>query len=116
MDLTLDIKEKKSRKREILDQAKSNLVAQGLSPKLQTCCFIPATNLVPKEIAPQFWEAFSQNPPFSWGDNNRTLISASDFLDYVYQIEDNFELTEDELKPVINELENLEDTYIDLEN
>lgn len=113
---TISIQEKRSIKQEILDNAKSNMVAQGLSPKLETCCFVSISSIVPERLADPFWEAISQNAPFSWGDNNRSLICAYDLLRHIDQIEDSIDLDPEELAIITKELASLEDTYIDLEN
>ena len=44
---------------------------------LQTCGFIPISGLVPKAWASWFYCAISENAPFSWGDNNRSLLTDS---------------------------------------
>jgi len=53
------------------------------SPKFETCTFICVTDLVPKHWRPWFFEMLSSDAPFSWGDNNRTLITVERFIDHV---------------------------------
>lgn len=54
----------------------------SLVSKVETCEFIPATLLVPDSWDSWFWERISEDAPFSWGDNNRTLVDMADFLDH----------------------------------
>ena len=39
----------------------------------ETCEFIALTEIVPEAWRNWFYEMISENAPFSWGDNNRTL-------------------------------------------
>lgn len=48
----------------------------------ETCEFIPASIVLPSGWASWFWEAFSENAPFSWGDNDITLVTAERFADH----------------------------------
>jgi len=50
--------------------------------KVETCKFVCASDLVPKRWREWFWETISHNAPFSWGDNNRTLVDAVTFHDH----------------------------------
>lgn len=106
----------RSTKTEILEQAKSNMIAQGVTPKINTCCFINASSLIPEGVERDFWRTLSENSPFSWGDNNKSLVCAIDLLHHIKEIEDNFSMPKDTLNKIIQELESLEETYIDLEN
>jgi hypothetical protein len=56
---------------------------KGRNMKIETCTFIPLTQLVPKKWNDWFYGEVSQDAPFSWGDNNRTLITASRLADHV---------------------------------
>ena len=84
----------------------------------EVCEFIPATNLIPYWAKNWFWGEFSSSAPFSWGDNNRTLITASRFAGHAQEVlMDHY----DSDLPMraqrwINELRDLGETYIDLEN
>ena len=84
--------------------------------KLETCEFIPLTALIPEKWVDWFYERISENAPFSWGDNNRTLVDADAFARHC----DNRDLTdnasEKEVKKFMDMLNELGQTYIDLEN
>jgi hypothetical protein len=47
---------------------------------VENCAFVPVSKIVPRETNEWFFEALSENAPFSWGDNDRTMISAPRFL------------------------------------
>ena len=92
-------------------------------PKSETCEFIPATALVPVCWEDWFWAAFSSDAPFSWGDNNRTLVTASRFVAHAKDVI-NQSLGGDNPSPeeaaeceaFLSALDELGETYIDLEN
>ena len=46
----------------------------------ESCVFIPSSDLVPAEWSQRFWELFGESAPFTWGDNNRTLITLERFV------------------------------------
>ena len=48
----------------------------------ETCEFVPATSLVPRSWDCWFWERFSENAPFTWGDNNRSLVDFESFVEH----------------------------------
>jgi hypothetical protein len=83
---------------------------------------IELTELVPEGWDHWFYELLSESQPsFSWGDNNRTLITAERLL---HQCEDILsdihkeieEVDEQEVNYFLARLESLGQTYIDLEN
>ena len=85
--------------------------------KIQTCKFIAATDLVPKKWSNWFWAQFSSNAPFSWGDNNRTLITAERFLSHCdTDVELPKNIKDKEYIEFSQRLQKLGQTYIDLEN
>ena len=51
---------------------------------VENCAFVPVSKIVPRETHEWFFEALSENvsfsSPYSWGDNDRTMISAPRFL------------------------------------
>lgn len=76
------------------------------------CLYIPATTIVPRKWDIDFWENISDNAPFSWGDNNHSLVSASDFANHCeYRLDDS-----PAVKAWLRDVRKLGDTYIDLEN
>lgn len=80
--------------------------------KIQTCEFISVTHLVPRGWSEWFWEAISQNAPFSWGDNNRSLVTASDFARHCEECLDN----SPKVKRFLTKVRTLGEMYIDLES
>lgn len=50
--------------------------------KIETCKFVPASQVVPKAWQNWFWELFSEDAPFTWGDNNRSMITPEQFADH----------------------------------
>jgi len=84
--------------------------------------YIEISDLVPQEWAHWFYCALSSNAPFSWGDNNRTLVTAErlhdhcvDCLEDIAEDED-IEVNQMDIDNFLRVLENLGLTYIDLEN
>jgi hypothetical protein len=90
--------------------------------------FIPVTEIVPKEWECWFYQAISEDAPFSWGDNNRTLVTLERFIDHCensLSYLDDDELDPNERDYFINELKLLATSpachepaglYVDLEN
>ena len=83
---------------------------------LETCEFIPATTLVPKNWDDWFWGIFSQDADFSWGDNNRTLITAERFAAHCRECDLTENASKKEVDKFMRVLIDLGETYIDLEN
>lgn len=50
--------------------------------KIETCRFVPVTSIVPKNWWYWFYEAISDNAPFTWGDNNRSMVDVQTFLNH----------------------------------
>jgi len=79
---------------------------------VQTCQFISATDLVPKSWGGFFWELISEDAPFSWGDNNRSLVTAADFADHcAARLDDS-----PKVQQWLDEVRALGQRYIDLES
>ena len=88
-------------------------------PDGETVSFVPVTAIVPKKWASWFYDAISSNAPFSWGDNNRTLVTAERFANHVEETVfngSNDDISEEEIKPFLDMLRANSLTYIDLEN
>jgi len=80
--------------------------------KVQACDFVSATDLVPRSWSAWFWEAISENAPFSWGDNNRSLVTASDFARHCEtRLDDS-----PRVKRFLARVRALGETYVDLES
>jgi len=81
--------------------------------KAKTCEFVLAS--VVFEGLPEAWSALASrdNLPFSWGDNNRSLVDAETIADELQQVENS---EGGQLKKALARLRKLGQTYVDLEN
>jgi len=83
----------------------------------QTVGFVEVTSLVPKDWTTWFYAVISEDAPFSWGDNNRTLVTAERFYNHcANRLEDIDEITQEEIESFLETIKELGQTYIDLEN
>ena len=80
--------------------------------KVQSCEFVSATDLIPRSWDSWFWERFSTNAPFTWGDNNRSMVTASAFADHMQQRFDD----SPRIKRVLKKIRALGEMYVDLES
>jgi hypothetical protein len=92
-----------------------------MAATIQTCRFIDVTDLVPKAWRFWFWQLISENAPFSWGDNNRTMVNIGAFINHCkWCLEDCEETSKSAITRFLNKLEKLDTgadaPYIDLEN
>lgn len=83
---------------------------------IKTCSFIDASDLFIG--CPDAWQMFiDSDPPVSWGDANRTLVSP-EFMTFVLEdcFSDDNQIAR-QIDLVLNKVKNLDfTTYIDLEN
>ena len=80
----------------------------------QMATFYPITVIVEHSGADSegFYESLSNDAPFSWGDNNRTLVTAQRVMNHMVE-----RGMDEEYPEVYNTLASLpEGSYIDLEN
>lgn len=88
------------------------------APEVQSCGFVESSSLVPQSWASWFWGLISDSAPFSWGENNRSLVCACDFArhcrDRLLDAPDGVE--QSEIDAFLASLDSLGSTYIDLEN
>ncbi len=94
---------------------------------IEKCDFITATNLVKLVPLPdsidgsQFWGDLSEDSPFTWGGNNRSLVAARDFADHCERTLDYYNARPGTRNPRgmiswVKKIRALGDLYIDLEN
>jgi hypothetical protein len=84
--------------------------------KAKTVKFVPIRELVNPAWNNWFFSLLSEDAPFSWGDNNFTLISAGRFKKYVTHIlYDGKSAGAAELMETLTYLEQ-DDVYINLED
>jgi len=86
-------------------------------PGLKVCAFVEVSTLVPKTWKSWFWAAISNKAPFSWGDNDRSLVGASDFANHCEEsLLDCRETSQSAVTRFLTKVRALGQTYIDLEN
>jgi hypothetical protein len=88
---------------------------------IKTCKFIEVSELIPPEWTSWFWSAVSENAPFTWGENNHSMVSALDFSIHcndvlVLKAQSTSYVKSSEITAFIKMLESLGNIYIDLEN
>jgi len=83
--------------------------------EVQSCQFVSATNLVPRGWDHWFWEAISVSAPFTWGDNNRSMVTASSFADHCEETIIGT-IPMPTYRRFINKVRSLGEMYIDLES
>lgn len=102
------------------DMAINIRAAEKLVSKRKTCEFIEVSALVPAHWRSWFWGTISEDAPFSWGDNNRSLVTACDFRrhcdDRLLDAAANHGARQEDIDQFLNLLKYLGEIYLDLEN
>lgn len=88
---------------------------------IETCKFVESSGLIPDDWFSWFWCVISDNAPFSWGDNNRSLVCACDFRSHCTDrlldaVDEQEGVTQEDIDDFLETLDALGTTYIDLEN
>ena len=78
---------------------------------IQNCKFVEITSIVPKEWTGWFYSAISQDAPFSWGDNNRTMVDAQSFANHIDEV-----LSYQDDEKTLSEIEKHQDAFYDALN
>ena len=80
---------------------------------IQTIKCIPVSYLIPVSmLALEVWEKISSDAPFSWGDNNHSLVSPIDFAVHCEE-----KLDDIKYKKLLKKIRSIpQDVYIDMEN
>lgn len=82
--------------------------------------FVCVTDLVPSTWTGWFWDMVSSDAPFSWGDNNRTFVTADRFADHcedlLEDIVEDGEITVGAKREWLKKIRRLGQIYVDLEN
>ena len=82
---------------------------------VETCSFVKASDLF--KGLNDLWEQFIEtNPNCTWGDNNRSLVTADLFIDHFDSIGEYDEEQMAILRERIADLIEGDQTYVDLEN
>jgi len=86
---------------------------------MKTAKYVDASELIPSDWTNWFWEEFSENAPFSWGENNLSLIAPEDFHAHACDVFGDIETKEGSKIPgeseFLKSILALGDTYINLE-
>jgi len=75
----------------------SDKTADKISDLINTCDYVDASDIVPKNWKPHFFAKLSEDAPFSWGDNNLTMVTAQRFKDHVENVLDKDDAVGDEV-------------------
>jgi len=82
--------------------------------------FVCITDIVPEKWRDWFFAEISTDAPFSWGDNNRTLVTIDRFADHCEEcltlMVEEKQLTEGAKREWLKKVRNLDTMYVDLEN
>lgn len=80
--------------------------------------FVRVTDIVPKQWAKQgFWETISSSADFTWGDNNRSMITAEHFAYHCERFEaDEFGTTVGAYREWLKKIRRLGSMYVDMES
>jgi hypothetical protein len=68
--------------------------------QIDTLQSVGVTQIIPKEWEDWIWTGLSDNAPFSWGDNNHSLVDAFSFGDHLDSVLD---YHQDDYEDVIKE-------------
>lgn len=83
--------------------------------EIKTCRFVDASDLF--QGCPDAWQAFMDaDPPVSWGDANRTMVSVQLMEFALIDMVSDDENIEKQIDKVHNRLQQIGGVYIDLEN
>ena len=91
--------------------------------QIDTLKSVGVTQIIPEDWGYWIWTDLSDGAPFSWGDNNHSLVDAMSFKDHLdcilkYKDDDELEETIKEHRPAIMDTLNYleaNDIFIDLE-
>ena len=75
--------------------------------------YVGVTQIIPDSWGDWIWTGLSEGAPFSWGDNNHSLVDAFSFKNH---LEDVLDYHEDEIKSIKEYREAVFDTLQYLEN
>ncbi len=85
--------------------------------KIETCKFIPISALLPRGWIKWFFDGgFCEQTPFTWGGNDRSLVSADRFADYLEECIDVVFEDTPKMRRFLCKLRKLKKLYLDLES
>ena len=86
--------------------------------RIQACAFVSISDVLSPHLTTQgerdqFWALISENAPFSWGDNNRSMVTASSLANH---IQDRQDIAMRGYGYLMRSLLDLGELYVDLES
>jgi hypothetical protein len=87
---------------------------------MNTVSYTNISDIIPLQWESWFWEEFSSNAPFSWGDNDITLITADRVLEHVKDVcsdvVDDLAIKQDQVDNILAQFKALGEQYISIDN
>lgn len=89
--------------------------------KVQSIPFVQAVDVVPKQWHDWFWNVIADGAPFTWGDNDYSIISMSSFINWCerciepYEIDENSPVSTEDLNAFYTRLRSLGNLWLDME-
>ena len=84
-----------------------------MKPKVYTCKYVCSSDIAPSwALKEDFWVEVSEGAPFTWGDNSRSMVTATAFASWCQEVLDDTP----KIRKWLQEIYELGDMYIDLEN
>jgi hypothetical protein len=80
---------------------------------IESAKFVEVSTIVPDDWKDWFFANLSDNAPFSWGDNNRTLVSAERFKDQALDVLDMMDDDEDESNYIVQDIKEYKQSFLD---
>ena len=77
--------------------------------------FIRLSDIVPEQWGDWFYEMLSETNKFTWGDNNRSMVTARDVADVADELFDS-EVPHYAFREWLKKVNKLDQMYVDLEN
>ena len=83
---------------------------------IQTCQFVNFSDIIPYHLMDNVSTQVSENSDFSWGSNNRSLVTAESIAREIDPDAAETAKESRQLKALVTKLLKLDQLYIDLEN
>lgn len=105
------------RKKKVIKQTDQPLKKEPQIP-VYSIEFIQISDVVPQEWFSWFWEVIADGAPFTWGDNDYSIIAIADFINWCERVLDPDEEgipPQAELDAFYKKLRSFNNTWLDLE-
>ena len=89
--------------------------------KVQAIAFVHAVDVVPKQWHAWFWDAIAEGAPFTWGDNDYSIISMASFINWCerriepYEVDEKSPVSAEDLNAFYTRLRALGNLWLDME-